>query len=203
MRNQPSYLVRDAAFDAIAAASTASIDCESRNHSVDQSKAASDAMKRGSDIGVDCRYSMLGFSAKISATPTPRGSNRTRAARRRIGTSQPARNKPRKEWFPRGRCATRNRGRRTGSSGRAGAEAIRFRVVRGPAFGNRECGGRCLGGLRRHRNRGHSRGRGTTRRRSTLMEVRRAMTPNRAPTRLACFCGIGDRRPGACATRTT
>src|SRR4051794_38685665 len=65
MRNQPSYLVSDPALDAIAAATTAQGFCESRNQSVAQRSAASDAAKSSPVIGVDCRYKTFGFSAKM------------------------------------------------------------------------------------------------------------------------------------------
>ena len=84
--------MRDAALEKAAASNSASRDCESRNQSVAHNSAASETAKIDSVIGVDCRYSMFGFSAnsKAAANPALGDARARRAAAKR---NDPARMK--------------------------------------------------------------------------------------------------------------
>ena len=70
--------------EAAAAASMARSEGESRYHSVAHRSAVKAAAKIGSVIGVDARYSMLGFTAnKVTAVNPAAGPQHLRAAKKR------------------------------------------------------------------------------------------------------------------------
>src|SRR5713226_2699448 len=71
MRNHPSYRVSAPANAAMPAPTALHGDCVSRNRTVKYSNAASAVKKTASVMGIEARYSALGFSAYNAAATAP------------------------------------------------------------------------------------------------------------------------------------